>query len=178
MIWIVRNHWWTGLAAGVFLLSFGLYCFVRPDLAVYTLARVFGLFLLLFAAGSGYTAVRMRGADPRWFLAVVQGVLFGLLALFLLATPDSILVLTRVAGIWAVSVGLFRFFLGSAAGGSPPGCSVAGYGLAVLFGMVLFFYPMAFAGFLSVFLGILLMITGAVLLAGSLSARRGTGPFY
>lgn len=187
MIWTVQSHRWAGIAAGILLLGFGLYCFVRPDLAVYTLARIFGSVLLVFAAGSVYMAVRMRGINPRWPLAGAQGAVFGLLALILLGAPDSILVFTRVVGIWAISAGLFRFFLGTAgqepagtvaAGCTAGGCSVAGPGLAVFFGMILFLFPMAFAGFLSVLLGILLIAAGAMLLAGSLSARGGTGSYF
>ncbi len=159
------------IVTGLMMLSFGIYCFVRPDLAVFTLSRLFALGLLVFGAVSVSGAFSMRQLVPRWWMQALEGLVYVLLAGLLLASPASILFFTRVLGLWAILVGLFRFISASVRQVSM-GFTTFGGGMSFLFGLVLFVYPQAVAGFLSVLIGVVLILLGMAVLSGGLFIGR------
>lgn len=159
------------MLAGLMILSFGIYCFVRPDLAVFTLSRLFAVVLLVFGGVSVSGALSLRRVVLRWWVQALEGLMYVLLAGLLLASPASILFFTRVLGLWAMLVGLFRFISASVRQ-IPMGFTTFGGTMSFLFGLILFVYPQAVAGFLSVLIGILLILFGMAVLSGGLFIGR------
>ena len=98
------------IIAGALLVIAGVICLVNPDIALSSLAALFGIAMLfsgvvdivVFAAGRRY----MAGVG--WFL--VDGILTVLLSLFILCNQwFTVLTLPVVFGMWLIFSGITKF---------------------------------------------------------------------
>jgi uncharacterized membrane protein HdeD (DUF308 family) len=173
----IRQNWWFDVVTGFIVLTLGWYCFTRPEMAILTLGKIFGLYLLIFGALYAWGAFGEKSIDKYWYISLGEGFLYILLATVILVNPASVLLLNRILGIWLLSVGVFRF-LSSRFQSALSVHTLAGNILLMIFGLFLLFYPKVIAGLTVVLLGIILIILGGIMIANGISMWKTHKGFY
>ncbi len=167
----IRQNWWFDVVTGFMVLALGWYCFTRPEMAILTLGKIFGLYLLIFGAVYAWGAFGERKIDKYWYLPLGEGFLYILLAIIILVNPASVLLLNSILGIWLLSVGTFRF-LSNRFHRALSVHTLTGNILLMLFGLFLLFYPKVIAGLTVMLLGIILIILGGIMIANGISVWK------
>jgi uncharacterized membrane protein HdeD (DUF308 family) len=108
----VARWWWAFLLRGIVAIVFGIVAFVAPAFGGLLLVYLFGVWALVEGITSLYTGIQRRGADRRWWVEVLEGILSvaaGLVAIILPTFAAEILVL--LISVWAIVVGVFQVYL-------------------------------------------------------------------
>lgn len=164
------------IIAGALLVIAGVICLVNPDIALSSLAALFGIAMLfsgvvdivVFAAGRRY----MAGAG--WFL--VDGILTVLLSLFILCNQwFTVLTLPVVFGMWLIFSGITKFVNSF----DLQRLGVRGWGwftalgiLLAVVGFLSFLNPLASMAAMAVMVGVYFVLQGiASIVRGCFSGR-------
>jgi len=173
----IRQQWWFDFALGLVILGFGLYCFSRPDLAILTLGRIFGIFLFIFGVLYGITSMKGRFNNQYWSASFFEGLLYIVFSIILLLSPESVLVLNRIIGLWFLTVGFFRFLL-SRLHSILSRYTLTGDALLILFGLFLLVYPKIFAGLVAAILGVLFIMIGLLMIGNGIAVWKAGRRLY
>jgi uncharacterized membrane protein HdeD (DUF308 family) len=101
-----RNSLWMLAIRGIIALLFGLAVFIRPNIFNNSFAFLFGIYALVDGVVAAGMALDSRAGNGRWYIVFLEGlvgIVFGLLAMFFLASS-----LLNVIAIWALVMGILE----------------------------------------------------------------------
>ena len=109
---LCRRAWWVFLVGGIASVIFGVLAFARPGLALFVLATLFAVSILVDGAFHVAGALQHRGKDGWWVMLLmgVLGVAVGGYAL--INPPVSMVAFVYVVAIQAILLGIFLLMLG------------------------------------------------------------------
>jgi uncharacterized membrane protein HdeD (DUF308 family) len=174
---VLARNWWAVALRGVFAILFGLAALLLTPITIGALVYVFGAYMLadgIFAIVSG---VRAAERKERWGAFVLDGVLDILAGIAAFVFPGlTLIVLIFMMGAWAILTGAVEVWAGLRAAQGRGWLIGAGV-ISVLWGILLFFAPIAGAVVLTWFIGGYALAFGVALLifAFRLRSRRSTG---
>ncbi|QRN86564.1 DUF308 domain-containing protein [Clostridia bacterium] len=173
----IRHNWWFDVITGFLVLALGWYFFTRPEMAILTIGKVFGLYLLIFGTLYAWGAFSDRIVDVYWYIPLGEGVFYILLSAIILTSPATVLLLNRILGVWLLSIGVFRL-LGNRFRSTVSSSTMTGNSLLILFGLFLLVYPLVFASLTIMILGIILILVGGIMIANGISVWKIKKGFY
>ena len=169
--------WRVLLFRGILALLFGIVTLIWPGGTVLALALLFGAYALIDGVGLLVEAFRRRGRPTRWphRLAYLAGGLFGVAAavVTVLAPGITVLVLTTLAGVWAIVTGVLEVVAAVRLRKHIRGellLALAGVA-SVAFGLLILLWPGAGGLALAVLLGSYALVFGVLLVIVALQLR-------
>lgn len=140
----MARNWWVPALRGVLAIVVGLIALFLPGATLYALVLLFGIYALLDGVSLLFMAFSV-GQTNRWWLAI-EGILGIAAAIVALAYPlSTALALTLLIGAWAVVTGILEIVavFGMQNKVVPAWLLVLNGVLSVIFGVVLFVFPLA-----------------------------------
>ncbi|MFC5746127.1 HdeD family acid-resistance protein [Actinomadura rugatobispora] len=171
---LITRHWWVLAVRGGFAVLFGLAALFWPGITVLALVILFGLYALVDGIIALVGAIRGGFGGSRTWAAVigVAGIVLGLVALIWPAiTAFALLMLIAV---WAVVVGVFEIISAVALRREIEGewFYIAAGALSVLFGVLLFAWPVSGALALVWLIGAFAIVVGAIMIGAAFRLRK------
>ncbi|WP_150254059.1 HdeD family acid-resistance protein [Nocardiopsis deserti] len=174
----LSRNWWLVVLRGVAAVLFGLVALIWPGKTLVVLAVVFGAYALVDAAALGYAAYR-SSSGVRVPL-VVQAVLSAIVGLVALVWPvAAIVALVFVIGVWAVVTGVAEIVTAVRlrAHISSEWLLVFVGALSVVFGLLLWFWPLEGAQAIMFVIAMYAVIFGAVMAVAGFRLRGAAEAF-
>jgi uncharacterized membrane protein HdeD (DUF308 family) len=158
----LARNWWAIVLRGVVALLFGLIAFINPAITLGSLVFVFGIYLLFDGAFAIVAAIRAGAHHRQWGILLLEGGLGLLAGAAALAVPGlAIVVWLTIMSIWAIASGLMMliaaFQLHTSHGNWLLG---VGGAVSMVWGGMLFFFPIQSAVVLTIWLGAYALIFG------------------
>lgn len=171
---ILVGNWWALALRGALAILFALVAFFLPGVTATVLVLFFGAYAFvdgIFALIAGLRAARHHGRSAP---LLVEGILNLLIGIFFFLWPGIALVtLIYVIAIWAVITGVVLIAAGVALiRHSGEWLLILGGIISVLFGIVLFFAPVAGIVALTWWLGFYALLFGIALLVAAFRIRH------
>ena len=162
---LVRNWWAIGLRGG-FAVLFGAMALLLPGVTIETLVFVFGAYTLVDGVLTMTAGLWAAARHERWMLLVFEGVLDLLAASIALVAPvATVIALVDLAGVWAILTGATLFVAAFAMRVIDGGWLMAlGAAVSILWGALLFAWPITGAVMMTWWLGGYAIVFGAALL--------------
>ncbi|WP_017577661.1 HdeD family acid-resistance protein [Nocardiopsis kunsanensis] len=172
----LSRNWWLVVLRGVAAVVFGILALLWPGLTLVALAVAFGVYALVDAGAVGYAALRAeRGTRAP---LVVQSVLTLVVGLVALLWPlAAVVALVFVVGAWAIITGVGEIITAVRlrARISSEWLLIFVGALSVIFGLLLWFWPLEGAQALVFVVGIYAIVFGLVLAVAGLRLRSADG---
>lgn len=171
----VRRVWPLLVVRGALMAVFGIATLVWPALTAVVLIAVFGAYAVidgLITLGYGFTRRRSGRGGNGWLLQGGIAVVAGLIALFWPAATGAVVLF--LLGFWALLIGVVVAAVGLQLRRTAPRFWWAPLALGVLgiiLGLVMIFEPAEAMIGLAAILGVLALLSGALLIAGGLRLR-------
>ena len=164
----ISRNWWLYAVRGVVAIIFGVVAFAQPEQALLALVLVFGAYALVDGIFAMFAGIASRGYFERWWAVLLEGVAGVVIGLLTFFWPNitAFVLLYFIAG-WALITGIFEIVAAIQLRRVITGewMLILGGLLSILFGVVLFVFPLAGAvsviwmiGIYAVFFGISEMI--------------------
>ncbi|MBB4935047.1 uncharacterized membrane protein HdeD (DUF308 family) [Lipingzhangella halophila] len=172
MLEFLARDWWVLTVRGAAAIVFGLLALLWPGITLLALAVVFGVYALADGVLAALASVRTGSAHR---LPLVLEAIFGLVfgAAAIIWPGITVLVLVVVIGAWAFATGIFEIFTAVRLRAELEGewlLILAGI-LSVLFGLLVWFWPVTAAVAVAWIIGVYALVFGAVLFVLSLRLR-------
>lgn len=159
-------NWSLYFINGLIAIFFGLLALFVPQKTIVTLVLYFGILLLIGGFILLYISIRNRNKEKPYGLLMFEALLVVLIGAIITFLPgESLKLFMILIGVWASLMGLLQIIMAIKMKGV-----VANHGMFTLngvitlvFGLLLFFNPMAMASFFMVIIGILALVAGAML---------------
>lgn len=172
----LSRNWWLVALRGAAAVVFGLLALLWPGLTLVALAVAFGVYALVDAGAVGYAALRAeRGTRAPLIVQSVLTLIVGLVAL--LWPLAAVVALVFVVGAWAVITGVGEIITAVRlrAQISSEWLLIFVGALSVIFGLLLWFWPLEGAQALVFVVGIYAIVFGVVLAVAGLRLRSADG---
>jgi len=172
----LSRNWWLVVLRGVAAVVFGLLALLWPGPTLVALAVVFGVYVLVDAGAVGYAGVRAeRGTRAPLIVQSVLALIVGLVAL--LWPLAAVVALVFVVGAWAVVTGIGEIITAVRlrAQISSEWLLIFVGALSVIFGLLLWFWPLEGAQALVFVVGIYAIVFGVVLVVAGFRLRSADG---
>lgn len=138
-------HWWGLLFRGVVAVIFGLLCVIWPGISLAIVLALFGVYVLVDGVVSIISAV--SHTDRRyWWLLLLIGVVGITAGIITFAYPIvTMMALLVIIGVWAVVTGVLQIITAFAEHATMGIRLLWGIGglISLIFGVLLFVYPLA-----------------------------------
>lgn len=177
MIVVGAGPWQPMVLSGALALIFGIVVLIWPASAIEAFVILFGIFVLIDGAAGVAAALRARSLAMPWVGTLAMGVLGIVAGVVALAWPGATLLLViYVAAIWAVVKGVFALAMAAQRRERWPGDRAASFGgwAWLVFGALMFLWPIVGVVALAWLIGIVAVIFGVVLVALGLRVRQIT----
>ncbi|WP_017614049.1 HdeD family acid-resistance protein [Nocardiopsis salina] len=174
----LSRNWWLVVLRGVAAVLFGLLALAWPGLTLVALAVVFGVYAIVDAAAVGCTAYRAEGGTRAPL--VVQAVLTLIMGLIALLWPlAAVIALVFIIGAWAIVTGIGEIVTAVRlrAQISSEWLLIFVGALSVIFGLLLWFWPLQGAEVIVFVIGVYAIIFGVVLAVAGFRLRSAAGLF-
>ncbi|WP_047869937.1 HdeD family acid-resistance protein [Nocardiopsis sp. RV163] len=174
----LSRNWWLVVLRGAAAVLFGLVALVWPGKTLVVLAIVFGVYALVDAAALGYAAYRSSpGARVPLVVQAVLSAVMGVIALFW--PVAAIVALVFVVGVWAVVTGLAEIItaIRLRAHISSEWLLVFVGALSVVFGLLLWFWPLEGAQAIMFVIAMYAVIFGVVMAVAGFRLRGAAEAF-
>lgn len=168
------RSWWVPALRGIFGILFGVLTLLWPGLTLLTLVALFAAFALLGGVTSVIGAIGHRRIDDGWWLPLLLGLVSIGAAIVAVANPVlTTLVLVMVIAANALVAGVLDIVAAVRLRKDVKGeWLLAVSGIAeVVFGALVFLYPLAGAVALVWMVSVYAIVTGVLLLALAVRAR-------
>ncbi|GAA1873546.1 HdeD family acid-resistance protein [Actinomadura bangladeshensis] len=174
MLDLMTRHWWVLALRGAFAILFGIVALVWPGITVFALVLLFGAYALADGIVAVTQAVRGTTGGPRGLLALsgVAGIALGIAAL---AWPGiTAFILLMLIAAWAVATGLLEIVVAVALHRELRGewLYVLTGAISLIFGILLFAWPVSGAIAVVWLIGLLALLFGAAMLGVAFRLRR------
>jgi uncharacterized membrane protein HdeD (DUF308 family) len=161
--------WWVPLVIGILNVIAALVILIEPHDSLLAIALVLGIYLAI--AGALALALGFSGSSPRWGL-IALAVLAVVAGAFVIARPGSAVHGVRIVfGIYLVVSGLAHLGLAASMSGDRRAEILRGV-LEVIAGIVFLVAPKLGLAAVALFLGIYLLLRGALEIAAALALRQ------
>lgn len=160
----LRRHWWVVVLRGLAAVLFGVIALVWVDKTLVVLAIIFGFYALVDGGALGYAAYRATpGNRSQLVVQAVLSVLAGLIALFW--PVAAVLALVFVIGFWAVFTGVAEIVTAVRlrAHMSSEWLLIFVGALSIVFGLLLWFWPLEGAQAIMLVIAVYAIVFGAVM---------------
>lgn len=170
----LARNWWAMLIRGIAAIVFGIIAFLLPVQAVAVLALLFGIYLLVDGVFAIVAAIAAVAHHARWGLLLLEGAIDVAVGLLALVAPGAVILgVVWVTAAWAIVTGglmlaaAFRLHDGH-------GNWLLGLGglVSIVWGVLLWLWPLFGAIVLTIWLGAYAVIFGVTLIAFALRLRR------
>jgi uncharacterized membrane protein HdeD (DUF308 family) len=178
VIVVGAGPWQPMVLSGVLALVFGAIVLIWPASAIEAFVILFGIFVLIDGAAGVAAALRARALAMPWVGSLAMGVAGIVAGAVALAWPGATLLLViYVAAIWAIVKGVFALAMAAQRREQWPGDRTASFGgwAWLVFGALMFLWPIIGVVALAWLIGIVAVIFGAVLVALGLHVRQRLG---
>lgn len=181
---VQRIPWWPYLLGGIALVVFGILAIVWPDITVTVFVIAFGAVVLVEGVFMSAGALVSREDQTlRWFL-LLTGVVSIVIGVLILIWPNiTAQVVLYIIATWAVLSGLMKMVTGifwPQQRGADRWLLMLGGVVAIIFGILLFAWPVAGAlaitwliGLFAIILGIMLTIEAFEVLGTNRQLTKG-----
>jgi uncharacterized membrane protein HdeD (DUF308 family) len=125
MMFVLARNWWSLVIRGIVGILLGIVAFIWPGVTLGALILLFGAYAFLDGIVNIAGAVRAAGADERWGVLLLEGIIGILAAMATIFWPAiTALVLVYIIAAWASSRELRRLGQRSACAATSPanGC--------------------------------------------------------
>ncbi|MFE1166479.1 HdeD family acid-resistance protein [Nocardiopsis sp. NPDC058789] len=168
----LSRHWWVLVVRGVVAVVFGLVALVWPGASLLALAIIFGAFALVDGVALAFTAYR-AAPGARMPLGVQAGlsIVLGLLAL---TWPmAAVLAIVFLIGAWAIVTGVAEIVTAVRlrAHVSSEWLLIFVGALSVIFGLLVWFWPLAGAEAIMLVVGVYAIVFGVVMAVAGFQLR-------
>ncbi|QVJ01351.1 HdeD family acid-resistance protein [Nocardiopsis eucommiae] len=168
----LSRHWWVLVVRGVVAVVFGLVALVWPGASLLALAIIFGAFALVDGVALAFTAYR-AAPGTRMPLGVQAGlsIVLGLLAL---TWPmAAVLAIVFLIGAWAIVTGVAEIVTAVRlrAHVSSEWLLIFVGALSVIFGLLVWFWPLAGAEAIMLVVGVYAIVFGVVMAVAGFQLR-------
>jgi uncharacterized membrane protein HdeD (DUF308 family) len=168
---MLNRPWWELVLRGLFIMIFGIIAIAWPDISLWALILIFGVFIFVEGLFQMVAAFSVKKEDPSWSLMFISGLFSFIIGILAISWPGvTAVVLLWLIGAWAIVVGITQIAYSGQAkqeDGTRRGLMVVGGLIAIMFGFMAFLWPGATAitliliiGFFAIFFGIQLMVVG------------------
>jgi uncharacterized membrane protein HdeD (DUF308 family) len=169
------NNWWFLAINGIVAILFGLLFLFYTDALINFIITAFGIIIL--AVGIVYLAIAIYNLkkEKGLFLNFFLGIIFAAIGLFILIFPKISLGLFLVLiGFWAITVGIFQLVILLNVGKKFPSRNLILFNalLIIAMGLIMFFRPFEFTGFVVKLLGFFSIVFGVVMIYLSFIIRK------
>ncbi|MFC4051623.1 HdeD family acid-resistance protein [Actinomadura syzygii] len=177
MFELMARHWWVLAVRGAFAILFGIVAWVWPGITVVVLVALFGAYALLDGVIAVAQAVRGTTGAPRGVLLVAgaAGIALGIAALVWPGITAFVLLMLIAA--WAVATGVLEIVAAIALRKELQGewaYALTG-AISVLFGILLFVWPVSGALAVVWLIGLFAILFGAAMVGAAFRLRRLAG---
>lgn len=174
----LSRHWWVLVVRGVAAVVFGVLALVWPAASLIALAVIFGAFALVDGVVLAFTAFR-AGAGNRTPLGIQAGlsIVLGLMAL--IWPMAAVIALVFLIGAWAVVTGVAEIVTAVRlrAQISSEWLLIFLGALSVIFGLLVWFWPLAGAQVIMWVVGAYAIVFGVVMAAAGFRLRGAAEGF-
>lgn len=171
---VLARNWWAVALRGLFAILFGIVALVLPGPTILSLMLLFAAYMLVDGVFAIVSGVRAAAHHERWGLLILEGVLdilAGLAALFLPGV--ALIVFVTLMGAWAIISGAAMTAAAFRLPGTQERWLLALSGLiSVLWGVLLFLFPIAGALVLIWWMGGYALAFGVVMLILAFRLRQ------
>ncbi|WP_150237972.1 HdeD family acid-resistance protein [Nocardiopsis quinghaiensis] len=174
----LSRSWWLVVLRGVAAVLFGVVALVWPEKTLVVLAVVFGVYALADGAALGYAAYRAaRGNRASLAVQAVIGVIMGLTAL--VWPVVAIVALVFVIGVWAVATGVAEIItaIRLRAHISSEWLLIFVGALSIVFGLLLWFWPLEGAQAIMFVIAMYAVVFGAAMAVAGFRLRGAADAF-
>jgi uncharacterized membrane protein HdeD (DUF308 family) len=176
----LAENWWSLVIRGLVALTVGVVALVWPGITLAALVILFGAYALIDGVVSLVGARKASQAHERWGALVLEGVA-GIVASLVAIFWPGITVFALVITAWAVVTGAFEIAAAVRLRKRISGewLLVLSGVVSILFGFVLFAFPLAGALTIAYMVGIYAFVFGGLLMALGFRLRnwsKGTNP--
>lgn len=168
------RSWWVPALRGLFAILFGVLALMWPGLTLLSLVALFAAWAFLAGIASVIGAIQHRAVDDDWWLPLLLGLVSIGAAVVAFVNPFlTMLVLVMVIGANALVSGVLDIVAAVRLRKEIRGEWMLGLaGIAsIVFGAVVFLYPLASAVAMVWLVSIYAIVSGALLLALAIRAR-------
>lgn len=172
MLGELSRNWWVVVLRGVAAVIFGLVALFWPGMTMVALAVVFGAWALVDGVALAFTAYRSEpGSRMSLGIQSALAIIAGLLAL--IWPMAAVIALVFLIGAWAVVTGVAEIVTAVRlrARISSEWLLIFVGALSVIFGLMLWFWPLAGAGAIVLVVGIYAIVFGVVMVVAGLRLR-------
>jgi len=159
----ISRNWWLYAVRGVVAIIFGVVAFAQPEQALLALVLVFGAYALVDGIFAMFAGIASRGYFERWWAVLLEGVAGVVIGLLTFFWPNitAFVLLYFIAG-WALITGIFEIVAAIQLRRVITGewMLILGGLLSILFGVVLFVFPLAGAVSVIWMIGIYAVVFG------------------
>jgi uncharacterized membrane protein HdeD (DUF308 family) len=142
----ITQNWWMYAVRGLVAIIFGILAFTRPEQALQALVLVFGAFALVDGIFAMFAGIASYRYFERWWAMLLEGVAGIVMGLLTFFWPNiTALVLLYMIAAWALITGIFEIVAAIQLRRLITGewMLILGGLLSILFGVVLFVFPVA-----------------------------------
>ena len=142
----ISRNWWLYAVRGVVAVIFGVVAFARPEQAPQALVLVFGAYALVDGIFAMFAGIAARGYFERWWAVLLEGVAGVVIGLLTFFWPNiTALVLLYFIAAWALITGIFEIVAAIQLRRVITGewMLILGGLLSIVFGVLLFVFPVA-----------------------------------
>ncbi|RKS07255.1 uncharacterized membrane protein HdeD (DUF308 family) [Nocardiopsis sp. Huas11] len=178
MLGELSRNWWLVLLRGIAAIVFGVLALIWPGLTLVVLAVVFGLYAIVDAGALAYAAYRSAPGSRAGL--VVQAIVSALMGLIALIWPTvAVVALVFVIGVWAILTGVAEIVAAVRlrAHITSEWLLIFVGALSIVFGLLLWFWPLEGAQAIVFVVGIYAIIFGAVLAVAGFRLRGAADAF-
>lgn len=172
----MRRVWPLLVIRGALMALFGIVTLVWPALTAVVVISVFGAYAVIdgvITIGYGLSRRRSGSGGRGWLAQGIIAIVAGAIALFWPAATGAVVLI--VLGFWALLIGVVVTAIGWSLRRTSPGFwlwpFILGL-LGVVFGFVLIFEPAEAMVGLATILGVMTLISGALLIYGGVRLRK------
>jgi uncharacterized membrane protein HdeD (DUF308 family) len=165
MMNLTRN-WWLIVIRGLLAILFGLIAFFWPGLTFFVLVLTFGVYAIvdgIFAMLSGLVSSKY---SPRWWVFLLEGIVSLAAGVFAIMRPGFTgFVLVMVIAAWAILTGAFEIAAAIRLRREITNEWMLAFGgfLSIVLGILLFFQPAAGGLIITLMIGAYALIFGVLL---------------
>jgi uncharacterized membrane protein HdeD (DUF308 family) len=175
MLHALARNWWALLLRGIAAVIFGLLAFFWPGLTGFALVILFGAYAFVDGIFALISAIRAAEAHERWWAFALEGIVGLVIAAIVLFRPGlAALALYYTIAIWAILTGIFEIVAAVQMRALIPNefWLILGGILSIVFGVLLFVFPLI--GILTVIylIGFYAILFGIVMIVFSFRLRR------
>ncbi|MEU3017127.1 MULTISPECIES: HdeD family acid-resistance protein [unclassified Nocardiopsis] len=171
----LSRHWWVLVVRGAVAVIFGLLALAWPGESLLALAIIFGLFALVDGVALAFTAYR-AAPGTRMPLGVQAGVSIVLGLLALTWPLAAVLAIVFLIGAWAIVTGVAEIVTAVRlrAQVSSEWLLIFVGALSVIFGLMVWFWPLVSAAAIMLVVGVYAIVFGVVMAVAGFQLRGAT----